>query len=69
MLKIIIGMVFGFLIAGWVVEEYFNDRIVINEVTNIKELDGVNPSELLVHEKLSLYCGSLYTEYIKECTK
>ena len=65
MLKIIIGMVFGFLISGWVVEEYFNDRIVINEVTNIKELDGVNPSELLVHEKLGFYCGSLYSEYIK----
>lgn len=65
MIKIIISMVFGFLLSGWVVEEYFNDRMVINEVTNIKELEGVNPSELWVHEKLSLYCGSLYTEYIK----
>jgi hypothetical protein len=64
-LKVAIGLVFGFLISGWIVEEYFNDRMVINEVTNIKELKGVNPSELWVHEKLSLYCGSLYTEYIK----
>ena len=60
MIKITIGAVFGFLISGWVVEQYFNNRIIINEVTNQTELDGVNPENLGINEKLSLYCNSLY---------
>lgn len=65
MIKIVIGAVFGFLISGWAVEQYFNDRIIINEVTNQIELDGVNPENLGINEKLSLYCNSLYLKYNK----
>ena len=65
MIKITIGAVFGFLISGWVVEQYFNNRIIINEVTNQTELDGVNPENLGINEKLSLYCKSLYLKYNK----
>ena len=64
-LKVAIGVVFGFLISGWVVEQYFNDRININEVTNQIELDGINPENLELNEKLSLYCNSLYLKYNK----
>ena len=64
-LKVSIGVVFGFLISGWVVEQYFNDRININEVTNQIELDGINPENLELNEKLSLYCNSLYLKYNK----
>ncbi|MDG2227313.1 MAG: hypothetical protein P8L20_06225 [Flavobacteriales bacterium] len=64
-LKVAIGVVFGFLISGWVVEQYFNDRININEVTNQIEFDGINPENLELNEKLSLYCNSLYLKYNK----
>ena len=64
-LKVSIGAVFGFLISGWAIEQYFNDRIIINEVTNQIELDGVNPENLELNEKLSLYCNSLYLKYNK----
>ena len=65
MIKITIGVVFGFLISGWFVDQYFNDRIIINEVTNQIELDGVNQESLELNEKLSLYCNSLYLKYNK----
>ena len=64
-LKVAISLVFGFLISGWFVEQYFDDRIIINEVTNQIELDGVNPENLGINEKLSLYCNSLYLKYNK----
>ena len=65
MIKFIVSMVFGFLVSGWVVEEYFNDRMVINEVTNIKELEGVNPEKLWFYERVGLYYGAVYKKYLK----
>jgi hypothetical protein len=62
MRKIFIGLVLGYLLSGWVTEEYFNDRMETNKVSNIKELHGVNPADLAIHKKLVLYWGSLFNE-------